>query len=298
MRSIPANLLAHLQLPASSTAICWLIEKRDGTAIRGTDHDRDLIVPSGADGLGGTYLAGSNVTGSDVRSTADMSVDNLDVTGAVAAADVIDVSVADIESGILDRAPVTVFLINWQTPADGRYIIRRGYLGQITRNSDGQFQTEVRGLVQLLSQTIVRTFSERCNVVRFGDTRCGFNVSGATITGTVTAVTSRRRFDATLSLPSPAPAWNYTGGLLTMTSGAADGFAREIKRDAVGDVVGALELWDELPDDVEIGDEFTVSPGCDRQLATCRDTFDNLDNFRGWGVFIPGIAAITRGPES
>ncbi len=42
----------------------------------------------------------------------------------------------------------------------------------------------------------------------------------------------------------------------------------------------------------EIGDTFTVTAGCDKSLATCRDRFNNVANLRGF-PFIPGNDAVT-----
>lgn len=299
MRTIPAQLARHLKLDVTSLAFCWFIELKNGRFIRGTDHDGDITLPadSSPHPYAGTYLATANVTSSNIKSAGDMSADNMEVAGAFQEnTRITDVTVDEIESGMLDFAPVTVLLTNWQAPGDGHYIVRRGYLGQIKRDTDAAYTTEVRGLNQLLSQTIIQTFSERCNVVKFGDDRCKFDVAAATVTGTVTAVTDRKNFAATLAIPSPSPAWGFSGGELTFTSGANDGFVREVKRDTGSPLPsGALELWDELPEDAEVGDTFTLTPGCDRLMGTCKNTFNNLVNFRGYGVFIPGMLALMAG---
>ncbi|KAA0072514.1 hypothetical protein CIW50_24715 [Tardiphaga sp. P9-11] len=38
---------------------------------------------------------------------------------------------------------------------------------------------------------------------------------------------------------------------------------------------------------IAAGDAFTVTADCDKMLATCRDRFGNVDNFRGFPD-IPG----------
>lgn len=300
MRTLPALLQAHLDGETTTLATCWLIEKKDGTFIRGTDHDVDIEIDdeSPDNGLSGTYWAGSNITGSDVRSSADMSVDNMEVEGAIPTEDFIDVSVADIEAGLLDGAAVTVFFANWEDPNGGQIIIRRGYLGEISRDSDGRYKTEVRGLVQLLSQVFVLTYSDRCQVKRFGDAKCKFDLTGATFSGSVSSVTNRKRFDVVLEASSPTPSLGYfNGGELTFTTGANAGYMREVKLDAVGDVEGAFNFWEVFPEDVTEGDEFTVTPGCNRLFATCRDVHDNAVNYRGYGLFVPGLDAIARGAD-
>lgn len=302
MRQIPSALLTALRADLASTAVCWLIEKNNGETVRGTDHDRNIpITTTGSPSLGleGVYLARANITGSATRSSADMAVDNMEVGGAVddGTTGEIDVSVAEIEAGVLDRAPVVVFLVNWQRPDDGQVIIKRGWLGELSRDSDQAYRTEIRGLSQALSQNIGQSYAERCNVVELGDARCGFNVAAVARTATVTAVTSRKAFTVSLSPSSAPPSTTYFyGGRIAFATGANAGFGREVKRAVVTGGSATVELWEEMPADVEVTDAATLTPGCDRLLATCRDIFDNLDNFRGYGVFMPGRAALIRGP--
>ena len=209
MKNYSPAYAAHLQQSNTTLAICWRIVKKNGELILGTDHDRDIAIEDTNIGLGdsgslafslnGVYKASSGITGSDIKSGADMSVDNMEVQGAIAQhGAIIDLSVADIEAGLLDGAEVTTFRVNWQDPSDFQEVLRHGVLGEITRDSDGVYRTEIRGLKQLLSQVITRTFSERCQVVRFGDSECKYEIANDTITGTVTSVTSARRFTATL----------------------------------------------------------------------------------------------------
>jgi uncharacterized phage protein (TIGR02218 family) len=296
MKSLPAALLAHYGQDVTTLALCWTIEKSTGEVIRSTDHDRDIVITTGE--LAGRYVAGANITGSDIRSTADMAVDNMEVEGAFPNEWVIpDLTVAEIEAGVLDNAPVTVFVVNWQSPDDGQNILRCGYLGALTRDSDGRYRTEVRGLTQRLSQNIGQTYSERCNVVEFGDSRCKFDVAGATRTVEVVSVTNRRRFDVQITSGSAPPTATYfDGAKLTFTSGANQGFFREVKRAADNGGVLEVSLWEELPADVEVGDTATLPPACNRLLETCRDVHNNIVNFRGYGVFIPGVLALMKGP--
>lgn len=302
MRDIPVALLEHLRADQTSTAVCWAVEKSNGEVIRGTDHDRNIPVENTGSpslGLEGVYLARAGISGSSTRSSSDMAVDNMDVAGALGeeTAGAIDVSVEEIEAGLLDRAPVTVFLLNWQRPNDGVVIIKRGWLGELSRNSDQAYTVEVRGLSQALSQNIGQTYAERCNVVELGDSRCRFDVASATRAAVVSAVVSRLEFTVTLTPGTAPPTASYFyGGRFTFSSGANEGFSREVKRAIVTGASAVLEFWEEFPADVAAADAGSIAPGCDRLLATCRDVFANLDNFRGYGVFMPGRAAMIRGP--
>lgn len=297
MRALPPGLDLHLQGDLTTLAVCWRITRTDGVLILGTEHDQDLTIETGgspANPYAGTYVAQAGITGSDVRSTSDMSVDNMEVTGAVNQGDLtlVDLSAADIEAGLFDDASVVLFMVNWQAPDDGQIVLRTGTIGEISRTAEGQYRTELRGLAQRLTQNIVRTYGSSCDA-ELGDSRCGIDILSLTITGTVTAVTSNRQFTASLSYGSPAndtPGY-FTGGLITWTSGANESFGMEVKQDTHGSP-GDILLYLPMTADIEVGDTFTLRPGCDKSAAMCKGQFANLENFRGHGAWVPGMGEI------
>jgi uncharacterized phage protein (TIGR02218 family) len=302
MKTLTPAFAAHIREPVTTLAVCWHIQKNDGALILGTQHDRDIEITVSQHpllDLSGVYRAQAAITGSDIHSGSDMSVDNMDVDGATQSAGdssgyvAVDISVADIEAGLLDNAPVTVFLVNWSTPDAGQALLRRGRLGNLTRDSEGRYRTEVRGLSQLLSQQIGYVYQDTCNVVRFGDSRCRYDVEAIRIESPITAVVSNKEFS--IAEPgTPPPAGYPLGGEVLFLSGENEGYTREVKVMTAAGGSLALALYEELPEDVEIGDEIQITPGCDRRWSTCR-AYANLANFRGWGVYIPGTMAMIRG---
>lgn len=293
MKTIPSLLQTHLNGDTTTLALCWAILKRNGDYIRGTTHDRDIVVSSGT--YAGTYDASSNITPTNVKSNADLAVDNLDVTGAWADNTVrMDVTRADIEARNLDFASVRTFFVNWASPDDGQVPMRSGYLGSIQYDSNGGYSTEVRGLAQLLQTNIVQTYSDRCTVKRLGDARCQVDVASLSITATVLSVASRREF--TVGGITTQPVTYFALGNLVGLTGDNAGFLRQIRLDNVASTEGHLAMFEAFPKDVVVGDTFTMSPGCDRLLQTCITKFDNLRNNRAYGVLIPGIDALLSGP--
>lgn len=294
MRDVPTALQTHFNGDNTTLALCWKVTKRNGVSVYGTDHDRDITVASGT--YAGTYKsATTNISGSDIRSNSDMAVDNMEVSGAFPDTIVIpEITQDDIESGNLNYARVVMLLLNWATPAAGQMVVRVGFMGPLIYDSSGFFKTEIRGLADLLSQNIGQCYSDKCDVKRFGDARCKFDVSSVTITATVTAVTSRRSF--AVSGITTQPQGYFDGGLLTGLTGDNAGFKKQIRIDNGGSSAGHIVLFEPFPEDIAIGDTFSMAPGCDRTLATCRDKYTNITNFRGFGVFIPGMDALMQGP--
>lgn len=290
MRTIPVDLLSDLQNAVTSLAICWRVTRRDAVLILGTSCDRDVLIVDSSSDLAGTYVAAAGITGSNIQSSSDLSVDNSEITGRVLAADdvsVFDLKAADIEAGLFDDARVTIFMTNWKDPTRGILILRDGNIGAITRTSEGKYTAELRGLSQRLRQNLIQTYSVTCNA-ELGDARCKFPLSTAVAGGTVDAVTDRSRFDSTLTGVTSGID-SFIGGLLTWLTGDNAGYSMEVKNDAIiSTVPGTILLYEPMPNDIQIGDTFSLTPGCDKTISTCRDVFDNIINFRGHGVLVPG----------
>jgi uncharacterized phage protein (TIGR02218 family) len=291
MLTLTAELLAHHRQALTSLAVCWRITRGDAVQIMGTEHDRDIVIDTGI--LSGAYFAASGITGSSVRSSSDMSADNMEVSGALAATEelsITDLSSLEIEAGLFDDAEVVLFTVNWAAPNEGQRVIRTGNLGEIIRTSEGKYRTELRGLGQRLTQKMGRTYSSGCDA-ELGDSRCTVDLGPYTVTGTVTAVTSNRRFAVGYDTSAQENGF-YIGGVLTWTSGDNDTFGMEIKLDAAGGVAGEIQLYLPMPRDIQVGDTFQMTPGCDKTPAMCKARFDNLLNFRGHGAWVPGLGEV------
>lgn len=279
-------IAAHVANDVTSLVACWRVILRDDTEILGTTSDRNVVISSGA--WAGVYLADVNISGTDVKSGSDMSVDNLEVHGALASIEnTIDVNAYDVEAGLFDNADVTTFLVNAEAPNSFQRVMRSGWIGNITR-ADGAYRAELRGLTQALSQTIGRTLGPGCDAELF-DARCKLPTTGRIHAGTVASiVTPRRTFTVTFSGTPPAAGF-LIGGKLTFTSGLNDGFEKEVREDTP-----AIRVFDKTPADIQVGDTFSVREGCPKTLEACRDRFNNILNHRGPMVFAPGDVAIIK----
>jgi uncharacterized phage protein (TIGR02218 family) len=298
MRTIPSGFLDG---PVTDLHVCWLLTRRDGVEIRGTECDQNIIITTGT--YAGEYLAKAGITGSDIRSTSDLSVDNLEVTGALVPSTVtvdtsdssssaaslflLDISPADIEAGLLDNAECVTFMVNSAAPDLYQHVLRSGWVGNVTRNDEGRYTTEMRGLTQALSQGILRTYSVGCDA-ELGDARCKVDLSAFITSGTVTVAESRREFQVGVGEIPFTP--NVVGGKITWTSGLNTGYSMEIKAFLSLDVT----LYLPMPEDIAVGDTFEYQPGCDKKLSTCLDSYNNIDNFRGFGFFVPGQNEVLR----
>lgn len=258
---------------------CWRLARTDGQVFTFTTCDRDLTIG------GEVYLARTGIDRTAVNTVSDMGVGTMDVLGLLdpdppngtpRTTEII--TPGDCRNGLFDFAEVSVFLAKWDDPEAGQIILLRGWLGEVTTDDTGRFRAELRSLTQRINVTVGELYSPECRA-SLGDSRCKFDLSTVTATGTVGAQSTRSLIRFT---DLTAAAGYYDGGVLTMTSGKNAGTKREVISWSGPSSTGAeLKLFLPFGQDLAEGDTFTVTPGCDRQLSTCRDRFNNLLNYRG-----------------
>jgi uncharacterized phage protein (TIGR02218 family) len=271
MKTLSPALQTHLASAATTLCWCWKIVRRDGGVLGFTDHDMPVAF------AGVSFEAASGFTASQVQSGLDLSVDNLNVKGALSSS---SLNEADLAAGLFDNAAIEIWRVNWSAP-DQRVLMRKGSLGEVKRGKTG-FSAEVRGLAHVLNQPVGRVFAHGCDAV-LGDGRCGKSVTA--VSGTVLAATDARRFTAQ-GFAAFAGDW-FSAGKLAFTTGANAGRAMEVKRHTVTAGVAVFALWQSMSEPIAAGDGFTVMPGCDKAFATCKTKFANAVHFRGF-PYMPG----------
>ena len=275
MRSIPASLQAKLDSGVTTLARCWIITRRDGVVMGFTDHDADLTI------AGTLCHAGTGLTASEATARLGLQVDGSEIAGALA-----DDSLAesDLAAGRYDAARVEVRLVDWSEPSLN-VLLAKGVLGEVRREG-AAFTAEFRSLAHRLNEESGRLYTATCSA-DLGDARCTVDLSNPAFhaSGTVAALAGASAFHAA-GLDGFAEGL-FSGGKLTFTGGANAGFAVEVKTHRVALDGVLIELWQRAPEPIAVGDAFTVTAGCDKRFATCRDRFANVVNFRGF-PHIPG----------
>lgn len=120
-------------------------------------------------------------------------------------------------------------------------------------------------------------------------------IRALTIEATVASLDDLRRVFR-LSYSGDAPDDFLRDGLAAFTSGANAGLKKEVKKfeAAASDKV---TLFEELPFDLAIGDSLTITAGCDKTVAECTATFDNIDNMRAM-PYVPGQDLLLNFPDA
>jgi uncharacterized phage protein (TIGR02218 family) len=275
MRPIPSALQTKLDSGVTTLAHAWKLLRRDGVVLGFTDHDCDLVI----DGV--TFRAGTGFAASEAAGRFGLAVDGSEISGALADDSLTD---ADLAAGRYDAAQVETWLVDWSDP-QLKVLTARGTLGEVKREGQA-FSAELRGLADLLSQESGRLYTAKCGA-DLGDNRCKVDLGNPALqgAGAVTTIEGTSIFVAS-GLDGFADGL-FSAGRLTWTGGANSGLAIEIKEHRLAAGHARLTLWQAMPEPIAAGDTFTVTAGCDKTFATCRATFANTDNFRGFPL-IPG----------
>src|SRR5690606_12531047 len=131
-----------------------------------------------------------------------------------------------------------------------------------------------------LNQSIGKTYTAQCTKVFGGQEFAGCKVDLGPLTeaGSITDVTSNTVFQDS----TRAEAADYfAAGKITFTTGDNAGLpGKEIKRHEAD---GTIEIFDPFYYDIQVGDEYTIIPGCRKRFdEDCGTKWDNQLNFGGF----------------
>lgn len=267
-------------LDSGFTTFCTLIRlvRTDGTEFLFTDHDKDLTFETK------TYKTKGGFNSSAVQSSSGLSVDNVDFDAII---DDDTITVADLKRGLFNNAYVEVLLVDFKNLATGnKVVLKVGALGDVSVKDNGSYYAEVRGLSSRLQNRIGLVYTPLCNARQLGDSRCNFPLAGSSFVTSAVTVVDNRTFTHTSSVQTTG---YFNHGIVEWLSGSANNGAKiEVKSYTVSAGVGTFVLQLPMPKNILTGDSFRAIRGCDRRFETCKNTFNNVVNFRGF-PHLPGL---------
>ncbi len=252
--------------PYETAAWCVRIECTNGTTIRLTTYPFNLTMSNAQ-----VYETDSGYEATALQSTTGFSASAIDLAGFVGFA---GITRDQIASGLFDNARVYIFKCNFFAPVEDYEPVTLGFFGKTTIDDD-RYQVECMAMVDVLNQSVGRTYSPGCSHT-FGDARCGKDLSLLDVAGSLTSVTSNRVFRDS----SRGEAADYfVGGTIRFTSGDnADHKPLEIKAYAANGTITTHEPFYWTP---QVGDSFVLIPGCRKRLSDCQ-AWSNVVNFGGF----------------
>lgn len=263
--------------PLTTLAYSWRLDRRDGITLGFTSHDSNVEI----DGI--TYLASPGMEPTSIVQSEGLEAGGLDVRGALTAD---AISEDDLRAGRWNRAKIQIFLFDWENPSGDTTILASGELGSISY-SGSEFEAELFGLADLLSEPVVPATSPSCRAT-FCDTACGLNRHRFEHLVRVDSVSDTA---VTLQGSSPVADGDLAYGQLRWLSGTNTGIIYDISNNNGLSI--ELTARPKLP--VSSGDCALLIEGCNKTLDVCRGRFGNTINFRG-EPFLPGNDLLTRYP--
>ncbi|MGL5447075.1 MAG: DUF2163 domain-containing protein [Rhabdaerophilum sp.] len=266
MRDLPVALADALASGITTHCQCWKLTRKDGVSLGFTDHDQDITI----DGF--LFEAASGIDASSVEAETGLATVGGEINGALTSA---RIRPEDIEAGRYDGAELRRWLVDWSAPLLD-FLMDVVTIGEIKRR-DGTFIAETRNALHALDAEQGRLYSSTCPA-ELGDAACGFNLNPSPFTKTASVIaTDGRHVLSAAAFVNAVPDF-YGRGRLRVITGANAGVMMPI-REHQGDT---LRLWQGLPAELVVGDQVVVSAGCDKRFATCRNRFNNAQNFRGF----------------
>lgn len=168
--TVPGALKSALGLETTTLCTLWEITRRDGVQYFFTDHDEDILFG------GNLYKVGVGYNRNSVEDKSDLSVDETNVQGII---NITDVSQEDVRGQRFDGAEVVLRLVDYTALSLGSVIRRRGWFGELKQNAQGEFDVELRGLSQALSEALTKPYTPGCPV-DLGSSLCKVPLAGAT----------------------------------------------------------------------------------------------------------------------
>lgn len=287
-RSVSPELLAAISAESSTLTALILLEPETADAVGFTAHDEEIVFD------GRTYYTDPGLSPTEMAAAIDLSVDNLEMTGAF---DDDRVRLADVQGGVFDDAPYSLVVIDFEHPDYGSMTVQRGTLGNVS-GADERFTFELRSLSQKLQQTRGELTQPLCRADIF-DGRCKLDPGASHPTlgipylyeeVEVTEVVSRFTFKAVFGVTIPAG--YFEAGLLMWGAGSNNAQRSEVKTHTVDAGVHTITLQEPTFRAFEEGDLFTVRKGCKKTMAACLDV-ENVVNKRSED-YLPGLVDTLR----
>lgn len=260
-----------------------------------TDHNQNLVNPS--DGLQYTPVDGF-ITSAQSR-TSGLEPAVMELRG-IQTNTSSGMHFNKFHGTVLRNSKVTEYLVDWVYPWAGIFFREVGFLDILTWDKEKWFATVFSQSIPL-TWPVGKLYSRVCRHT-LGGSGCLFDLTQLEETGIVVQSVpniARNRSYFLTGGPSGLPTvpdvlgnardingyWSF--GTLTWTLGSNISLKNEIQSHNSEPSTQDLVLSVPTPFPIEVGDEFNITPGCDKLLGTCNTKFVNLPNFGGYPT-VPG----------
>jgi len=291
----------------------WRVALTNGvTQYLFTDHDQELNFEIVA-GVTATFSPALSLQTTATEYQLGLAEHNQEFTGPVDArsesgspedpnwpSTIVGPDFATVRSGALRGATVEEWVVDWRFPWAGYLQLTKFWLTDIEFDNE-TFRASAEGLTRFTRPKVGDLFSRNCRYFlgrdKFGNkstTRgCRFDLNSAIENGSISAInTQRKSFDASGLSNQGDGYWEL--GRIEWLSGDNEGFVGQVSRWT--ESTNVMILLEDTPFDMQVGDDFSVEPGCNGTSDHCTNKFNNFKNFGGQ-LTIPGNDFLLRVPR-
>lgn len=254
------------------------ITRRDGVALRFTDHDRALLFE------GQTFTPANFAGMSAERREAGLRTGDQELYGII---DGNSVLVPDLLGDRYRGAEVAHVVTDWSMP--WAWIARHRKWIRSVNWTGSSFVATLETRAQVLTRPagggLGGVWTERCPKIlgsTTGTHPCGADISAWTVAGVTVQTVHSARMDCAMTVASWPGAWTdeeYRDGEIEWTTGDNAGHISAIV--SYTHSTRRIKLLRPTPFAITVGDQGTVRVGCDGLFGTCTSKFSNGDNFGG-----------------
>jgi uncharacterized phage protein (TIGR02218 family) len=271
MKTISSEM--QLSLGSETTSLCrlWVIQTLNRAPLYFTDHDEDVPFD------GKVYISTKSFSASAVQTTINSAAANLEISVLT---DDDFISRSDLENGIYDNAKAQLLILDYLATDREPIGVFKGIVLGIDFPVANGANISLSGNFGRAAKNNTEKYSATCRA-NFGDERCKVDTSLYTEAFTVDTA-GRQTFTASELVTGVDNKYKF--GTVLWTTGRNAGVATEVANTEAGN--GRVNLYFRTPYPIEVGDEGTITQGCQYTLAACI-AYNNVPNYRG-EPFIPG----------
>lgn len=266
MKDISGNLKEIINQEVLNLVRCWKITLENGNTLCFTTSNEDFVYQNEK------YNSISAYEISNLNANIDINDDSAEISNLIVNDLIKD---SDILSGLYNNAKVEIFIINKDNLDAGKVSLLNGNIADI-EYKDNVFIAKVSGLKTQLNKTIGDVYSPLCRC-GFCSDKCKLNKNNFTFSGIVSSVINNVNFETNTTTITQKSRGYFDYGIIEFTSGKNIGQKTEVKQFQYNSIILASELTYKI----EVGDNFNITAGCDKQFSTCCNKFNNAINFRG-----------------
>lgn len=266
----------------------WEIERADGIVRYFTNADRQIQFG------GNVYDPDDSVNSTAASRSEGLKSHNKSISGTISNE---SFSLNELQSGIIIGARVVERIIDRKFPWAGAANSKTYYINSISIN-ETNWTAELESLEPRLDNFVGNVYGRVCRF-SLGDSHCKVDINkfvshAMQVASVSTPCNTRTSFMATDAIYVNATGSDFAEfGFITWLSGKNAGRKSEVFSQSINGNNVTFNLLDSAPYDIDLTDLFTVTAGCNRTLAVCRDKFDNLLRYGGF-PFMPGIDKVSQ----